>query len=366
MKTRRRKSIQNLNVPGGGARFQKKNYWNIVLVLFLISFLTLLTPGCGNSDPLGQMEKASAPSSGSSDSSGGSMSGSRADTNLSDESDAKDQDLTVHSGGLKKGRFKNKENFRGTGKKADSQRRLSGAFLIPFEAARERLLEYNYHLSYRTESFHKSRQALLKIVGENGFIKSGNSSVSGTYPYMQMVLYVRAENFYKVIQELENLGRLVSERPGTIDHTENMVWQGIKAERERIRVRRKANIARTGQTSKNYLERVRTQEDSEDRLDKTKFERWKIKDKIQWGRIELNLRGPEQPVRYRVPVFKNAWIGLVNLSMDFLYGLLDNLPLLAALILLYWKRKLIQGFITGMLRKLGIIKENNGESEDPQ
>lgn len=212
--------------------------------------------------------------------------------------------------------------------------------------AKDRLLEYQVTLSYECKEFYKSRNKLIQLVPQYGFIKSGSSSIETTTTSMNAQLFVRVGKLYEALLELDKLGLLVSESISVTDHTEPMFWNNLKATREHIRISRKIGaIRQTAAQHKSWNDKENSLARSEDNLDKAEYEKWKIHDRVSWAKIGINLKGPVSPERIVVPPFRNAFIGLVNLGLELIFALIWLTPIIIIGVLIWMKRKGISNFI---------------------
>ena len=232
----------------------------------------------------------------------------------------------------------------GEAMKADDGKGLQGHFLAPMDLAKERLLEYRVDLTYETKNILASRHALLAIVAKYGFIKGSSAALDESRALVASDVYVKSEKLYEALGELDAIGTLLSENIAVTDHTENMVLQDRKVKREQVRMaRRGAAAAQVGGAAKNWNDIENSLSQSEDGLDAAEHAKWQIRDKIAWACIHVNLNGPEQPGRIRVPKYVNALIGLVNFLLVLVYALIYILPFAAVAGAIVWKRRQIAG-----------------------
>lgn len=249
----------------------------------------------------------------------------------------------VHSKGRAR-QAPEEKNIRGTtGGEGESggvrdERKLDFVFIKPFRAADGRLLEYRIDLTYRTERFPASRLRLLEIVGKRGFLETASSSTSASHAGMNTGFYVRADEVYEALKELDDVGRLESENIRVTDHTEEWVNQGRRARREELRMARRSKVTGIAPAARNWREREEALERSEDSFDRAEQARWKIKDRTAWARVNVVLLGPELPPRVTVPEYKRALYGLFNLLLEFSYVLLWLIPLWLILLIVYLLR----------------------------
>jgi hypothetical protein len=226
--------------------------------------------------------------------------------------------------------------------KANDGRGLQGHFLAPMDLAKERLLEYRVDLTYETKNILASRRALLAIVAKHGFIRGSSAALDESRALVASDVYVKSEKLYEALQELDAIGTLLSENIAVTDHTENMVLQDRKVKREQVRMaRRGAAAAQVGGGAKNWNDIENSLSQTEDGLDAAEHAKWQIGDKVAWACIHVNLNGPEQPGRIKVPKYVNAFIGLANFLLVLVYVLIYVAPFAAAAGVIVWKRKQI-------------------------
>lgn len=206
------------------------------------------------------------------------------------------------------------------------------------QEAKTRLLEYHINLVYHTENFFQSRIVLLNIVSRNGFIVNSNTS-SGTNPNLHTSLKIRSDRLIRVLEELDQLGRLESENIRTTDHTQNAALQNLKIKRELIRQKRRINASRNT-TIKDWHIREKLLGQSEDKQDHAEHEQWKINDKVSYANLQIALYGPKQAPAIKVPLYKKAFIDLTNFLLDLSYLFIYLLPFLAFfIVLIFWLKK---------------------------
>ncbi len=254
------------------------------------------------------------------------------------------KDEAKHSAGLEPLSVKKeKEKDGDTPKKG-----LPSHFITPLEQARERLLEYRINVTYESKDVIKSRQDLLAIISRYGFINSSRASTEGKYPYASVELSIRADTLFTALLDFEKIGAMLSETITVIDHTENMVLQEITVKRELLRTLRKSNaISASAPGAKTWVEQDASLSKTEDSLDRAELEKWKIKDRINWAKIHIYIKGPQMPDSIEVPNYGNALVGAVNGVLTFLYAVLYALPLIIIIGVMVWKR----GAIKGLLRR---------------
>ncbi|PJZ46379.1 DUF4349 domain-containing protein [Leptospira brenneri] len=216
-----------------------------------------------------------------------------------------------------------------------------GQVFVPIQNAAERLLEYQIQLSYETQDLIKTRKDLLSFITKYGFIES-SSAVNSDSPYMSLRVRIRSEKIYDALIELDSYGVLQSEDISTVDHTEGMALQKIKSNREKIRLLRRTNANnQTSAQSKNWQAIEEAISESENGLDNSEHEIWKIKDKVKWATLSIQFTIPTQPDRIQIPIYKNAWIGILNLFLELTYYLIWMIPFLILVGILYLPLKKI-------------------------
>ncbi|MCW7469545.1 DUF4349 domain-containing protein [Leptospira kanakyensis] len=216
-----------------------------------------------------------------------------------------------------------------------------GQVFVPIQNTTERLLEYQVQLNYQTPDLIKTRKDLLSFITKYGFIES-SSAVNMDSPYMNLRVHIRSEKLYDALIELDTYGVLLSEDISTVDHTEGMAWQKIKSNREKLRLVRRTNANnQTSANSKNWEAIEEAITDSENNLDNSEHEIWKIKDKVKWATLSINFTTPIPADRIQVPVYKNAFIGILNLFLELTYYFIWILPLVIVLGILYLPLKKI-------------------------
>ncbi|MCB1323849.1 MAG: DUF4349 domain-containing protein [Spirochaetales bacterium] len=230
------------------------------------------------------------------------------------------------------------------GAPADDRTQGPTAILPRFDLAEGRLLEYVITLRYRTNDFEKARVFLLAFASRNGYINSSSARFTDD-PYLATTLRVRSDRVYEALQDLNEVGVLLSEDISVVDHTEEMVIAARQYRREQIRSQRRARAgAATPGTNRNWDEIEQLLEASENRQDQAEHEQWRINDRVEWATLNIQLEGPETTDTISVPNYTNALIGFVNTLLWMLYGLLWISPVLVLLAaiaygLRFWYRK---------------------------
>ncbi|TGM55416.1 DUF4349 domain-containing protein [Leptospira biflexa] len=220
-----------------------------------------------------------------------------------------------------------------------------GPVFFPNQNNQERLLEFQIELSYQTLDLIKTRKDLLLFITKYGFIES-SSALNSDSPTMNVRFRIRAEKLSEALLELDTYGTLLSETITTIDHTEGMVWEKIKTTREKIRVKRRtfANNQTTS-NSKNWEAIEESISTSEDGLDQSEFQIWKINDRVKWATLNLSYSLPAPSDKVIVPEYRNALVGITNLLLEFTYLLVWMIPIFVFAGLLYVpSKKLVQWF----------------------
>ena len=169
---------------------------------------------------------------------------------------------------------------------------------------------------------------------------------------MQLQMAVRSSELYDTLKELDQLGELVTESITVTDHTENNFAQSLKAKREDLRIARRGGALTGDAAVRNWTEREAQLQQSEDASDASQLEKWRIQDRVKYATISVSLRGPALPAAIQVPVYRNAFTGLLNLFLSFVYYLIYLLPLLFVVALMIRYRRGIKGLL-GMDKKPG-------------
>ena len=236
-----------------------------------------------------------------------------------------------------------KAKRRGRNEKSENAANgLDSHFIIPFDFAQERLIEYTVNVTYETDNLLISRKRLLEIIGKYGFIKSSSASTETSNPTSNTEIQIKAEKLYDALRDLEEIGILKSELIRTNDHTENMILSGRKVRRENIRIIRRGRATRNVSTaSKNWAQIENALQNSEDKLDAAEHQKWKIRDKVSWASVNIFLKGPESPNRVEVPLYRNAFIGLANFFLNLLYVIIWLVPFVLIFILFWLNRNRI-------------------------
>jgi hypothetical protein len=202
----------------------------------------------------------------------------------------------------------------------------------------ERKLEYQASLTYQIADLKAARAFFNQWIPRYGFLQSETASAHDS-GYLTLTVRVRSSALYAALAELDAIGTLASENIAVVDHTENAVYQQMLAEREQIRLRRRA-VAATQNTaaSRNWQAAETLLAASEDKELQTRIEEWRINDKTQWATITVQLSLPAivKPAAIEVPVFQNAFVGVLNVLLQLLYMAVYLVPI-AGLIWLGWR-----------------------------
>lgn len=217
-----------------------------------------------------------------------------------------------------------------------------GKIFSPVSNNKERLLEYNIQLAYHCNDLIKTRKELLNFISKYGYLES-SSAVNSSSPYMTAKMHISSNSLYDALQELDKLGLLLSEDITTTDHTEEMAWQKRKANRETLRQRRRY-VASSQITAgaKNWQQVEDSVSNSEDQLDLAEHESWKITDRVKWATIVVSFSTPVPADAIEIPMYKNAFIGLLNLFLELSYYFIWIFPFALAIgFTIFYLRKLI-------------------------
>jgi hypothetical protein len=232
--------------------------------------------------------------------------------------------------------------------KKDSPRSIDRHFLAEMDKAGDRYLEYHVHLTYKTDDFTASRHGLLDIVQKYGFMEKATTSKDTERPVLTSVFRVKNEELYSAIKDCDTLGVLVSEKITVTDHTPDMVYQEIKREREEKRIQKKERALKdVKQGEKSWREVQESLEQSENELDRQRFEKWKIEDRVTWSTLQVTLEGPilpSKPVELKLPSFRNALVEALQIILYILYTLVALLPLILLAGLAWYFRGYIKRF----------------------
>lgn len=216
-----------------------------------------------------------------------------------------------------------------------------GEVFVPILNSTERLLEYQIQLSYQTQDLIKTRKDILGFISKYGYIEN-SSAVNTDSPYMNLRIHIKSEKLYEALMELDTYGVLLNEDISTVDHTEGMVWQKIKSNREKIRLVRRSNTNnQTLANSKNWQVIEEAVTESENNLDSSEHEIWKIKDRVKWATLNVNFSTPIPADKVQIPTYKNAFVGILNLFLELTYYLIWMIPFVVIAVVLYFPLKKI-------------------------
>ena len=213
---------------------------------------------------------------------------------------------------------------------------------------RERLLEYSVDLGYRCSDFARARLELISIIAKYGFIRSGRTNILDEST-MTLHMSIHSRDLYGFLQEVDRIGKLISENIHVSDHTEEMVLSARRARREDLRMARKAAYMKSLSTSRNWQVIESSLEQSENAFDGAEHNKWQISDRVEWAKVTVRL---EPLGNVQVPPYKRALYGALNTLLYLGYLLLYLLPWLVLGGLFWWKRE----------RILGIFRRKKGDS----
>jgi hypothetical protein len=210
------------------------------------------------------------------------------------------------------------------------------------DASKLRMLEYKVQLDFQVDEISKAREMLIKIVQLNSLFKQVNSNNDYLKESMHVEIYTPTSKLYDTLLALNKVGTLTHESIYAEDLTELNEQQKIKLDRESIRGRRRANaVNKGGELSKNYKDREDLLAISEDNEDSAKFESWKIKDRVNWSKIQVRITGKDLPLSIQFPNIRNLLIQSLNFIIEILGGFFYILPIG---VLLYAIYKIIKWF----------------------
>ncbi|TGK81209.1 DUF4349 domain-containing protein [Leptospira montravelensis] len=216
-----------------------------------------------------------------------------------------------------------------------------GEVFVPILNSTERLLEYQIQLSYQTQDLIKTRKDILGFISKYGYVEN-SSAVNTDSPYINLRIHIKSEKLYEALMELDTYGVLLNEDISTVDHTEGMVWQKIKSNREKIRLVRRSNANnQTLANSKNWQVIEEAVTESENNLDSSEHEIWKIKDRVKWATLNVNFSTPIPADKVQIPTYKNAFVGILNLFLELTYYLIWMIPFVVIAVVLYFPLKKI-------------------------
>lgn len=217
---------------------------------------------------------------------------------------------------------------------APEEKPLGDPFL-PNLNVTDRLLEYNVNLTYQCHDLVLTRKELLKIITKYGYLENSNA-YNDKNPYMNLTIKVNATKLHEILLDLDQLGSLQNEEISVVDHTDAMVWQKRKVSREKVRLIRRAKaLNQTNSNQRNWPEIEESIEQSEENLDLSEHETWRILEKVKWATIQLHFVSPRNVDEIEVPIYKNALIGILNFTLSLLYYVIWILPFIGFLFLSY-------------------------------
>ncbi|AFM12703.1 DUF4349 domain-containing protein [Turneriella parva] len=205
----------------------------------------------------------------------------------------------------------------------------------------ERRLEYRANLTYQIADLKAARAFFNQWIPRYGFLQSETASAHDN-GYLTLTVKVRSSGLYAALAELDAIGTLAAENISVVDHTENAVYQQMLAEREQIRLRRRATAAaQNSAASRNWQATENLLAASEDKELQTRIADWRINDRVQWATITVQLTLPAavKPAAIEVPLFQNAFVGVLNVLLQLLYLAIYLVPI-AALVWLGWRASL--------------------------
>lgn len=206
--------------------------------------------------------------------------------------------------------------------------------------SKERLLEYHISVVYKTKNFQESRKSLIQTVKQYGIIRSSSSSNNAKQGvYMNVEILVRTDKVYEVLLDLDKAGDLVSESIRSNDLTETKIKNQIRLDRESLREKRREAGVKSSD-AKNWKEREDKLSESEDKIDNTKMEEWRLKDRITWAKLHIVLNGPVPEPEIAIPSFRNSLVYGINILMYAFYVLLFLIPFIGiGWGIYYWRKK---------------------------
>ncbi len=216
---------------------------------------------------------------------------------------------------------------------------LEPLIAAPMKESGGRLLEYNAKLVFQNDDFLKAREDLIKIISRYGYLRSGSTDISGSSSILTVSASVHSKDLYAFLLDASSVGKLVIENIWANDHTEAMALAERKISREDLRILRKAKSqAGLSPAAKNWVDIEESIKASEDSLDNAEHGKWKVKDAVAWAKIEIEV----SPVSIiKIPSYKKALFGSVNMVLYLLYALLYMLPVLIIISLIWWKRSVL-------------------------
>lgn len=229
------------------------------------------------------------------------------------------------------------------GQPAQPGQALGHVGLVAPVGAPGRLLEYNVAVHYRSADLLKARALLYSIASRRGFLRSSSASAESSQVSVEMA--VRSTELYDTLKDLDAAGDLLTENISVTDHTEADYGNSLKVKRENLRGARRTQAMTGDAAARNWAEREAALERSEDSSDQAQLEKWKIQDHVNWATISVQVSGPDLPAPIRVPSYRNAFVGLLNVILELGYMAIYILPFLLIGLLLIAKRRTWLGWI---------------------
>jgi hypothetical protein len=208
----------------------------------------------------------------------------------------------------------------------------------------DRLLEYHVILRFTSENITASRLELLTLAMQYGFLKQQQIDVKSQTPVLSAELHVRATNMYTVLTKMTGVGVLEYEEIRVVDHTETQERSRRSMLRARIRSdRRAAAMRQIAAADRSWSERENMLSASEDAEDAEAHTQWQLQDRIAWAKIFITVSGPEDAGAIKVPMYERALKDGLEILLQGAYILLQLLPLIIVVWVLFHYRKKIRG-----------------------
>lgn len=183
-----------------------------------------------------------------------------------------------------------------------------------------RLLEYMIHLEYKAQDLTLARQFLFAFITRHGFLLSSSANQSGSLHFQ---IRIQASELYKALEELDELGELLSENIQVTDHTENNVAQEIKRRRSQSRSVRRQALLQPGHKDLTGMEELLAA--SEDAGDAAELELWRIKDRVKWATLNIKIEAPQEK-GLEIPPYERVLLQSLQGLLYLIYYLLYLLP----------------------------------------
>ncbi|MDX1958324.1 MAG: DUF4349 domain-containing protein [Leptospiraceae bacterium] len=220
--------------------------------------------------------------------------------------------------------------------KDEESRTISKPTDIISSASKTRFLEYKINLNFKVKDIHEVREEVLKIIKKESFLANSSIDLYGSHESMTLEIHSPSSSVYETLLALAKIGELKSETVSTTDWTELNELQKIKLQREATRISRRSKaVAKGNSESWTLKDREEALERSEDSEDLAKHETWKIKDKVTWVKLYLNISGKELPTKIVFPDYRNEFVSSLNYILSFTGNIVYLLPILLILFLLY-------------------------------